>query len=92
MKKKVFSIIGVIAFAGAVVFSAIIGTSGSYLSDLALTNVEALAQNENGGGSKLDCFLGISFDGTINPTHKTDCSDCTATLCRWYWSESTCTP
>ena len=51
MKKLVFSFIGIAAIAVAMALNANINLSGSSsLSDLALANVEALAQTEGGSG------------------------------------------
>jgi hypothetical protein len=55
MKKKVFSILGAAIVAGVVAFNVSVGSHGDSLSDLALANVEALAQNESGGA---DCSDG----------------------------------
>jgi hypothetical protein len=51
MKRTVFSFIGLAAIAGVAIFNVSLGSSNGSLSDLALANIEALAQNE-GGGSK----------------------------------------
>ena len=48
MEKKIFSFIGAIVIAIAVAFNVSVNLGGSSLSDIALANVEALAQNEGG--------------------------------------------
>jgi hypothetical protein len=53
MKRKVFLIIGVAAFAGAIAFNASIGLRDKSLSDLSLANIEALARGENDGSYSL---------------------------------------
>ena len=54
MKKKVFTIIGLVAIGAATAFNANIGLRGSdSLSDLALANIEALAKAE----VDLDCVI-----------------------------------
>jgi hypothetical protein len=45
-KKMGLTILGVAAFAAAVVFNVSLGSRGEYLNDLALANVEALARGE----------------------------------------------
>lgn len=89
MKKNVFLIIGVIAFAGVIAFNVSENLRSSSLSDIALANVEALARNE-GGGSSLDCYQTVDFGGPDNPTHQTYCGDCSATLCRRWANASQC--
>ncbi|MDR2040606.1 MAG: hypothetical protein LBQ60_22045 [Bacteroidales bacterium] len=49
MKKNFFSFVGVVAIIAAVVFNVNLGIGTSFLPNLDLTNVEALAQTEGGG-------------------------------------------
>ena len=53
MKKKVVSIIGLAAIGAVAAFNANIGSRAESLSDIALANIEALADNE--GGDTLSC-------------------------------------
>jgi len=63
------------------------------LSLLSLSNIEALALNEN-KGTTLDCWDTITNDRSIsNPvlsTHKTYCGSCDAALVTSWEDESTC--
>jgi len=60
MKRKVLSIIGVAAISAAVAFNVNVGTQSDSLTDIALVNLEALANveatNPPGGGGGEKCY------------------------------------
>jgi hypothetical protein len=62
-KKMVLTIMGIAAFAAAVVFNVSLGSRGEYLNDLALANVEALAEGE---AVDVDCPGGPGDCAKIN--------------------------
>lgn len=86
MKRKVFSIIGVAAFAGAVAFNVSSSLRSESLLDLSLANVEALASDEGNadcsdGNAKLCCkiwtvkyYSSGSYDCTTGGSYK--CTGC----------------
>ena len=92
MKKKViYGSFVVLAIVAAIAYNVNIGLkSDGLLSDIALANVEALAQNEGGFGETLDCWATISSTGPNVQTHKTYCGSCEAKLCCSWTDSSTC--
>ena len=51
MRKLLIMVVVILAMVVGIVFNVHVGKQGKGLSDLALANIEALAQNEDGGGS-----------------------------------------
>jgi len=83
MKRKVFSIIGVAAIGAAVAFNVSVGSHGDSLSELALANLEALANTETTdptGGANCKGITYRTHDnktqsfGKINPNAIASCS------------------
>ncbi|MDR2911255.1 MAG: NVEALA domain-containing protein [Bacteroidales bacterium] len=56
MKRKVISIIGLVALAAIVAFNVNLNSNGESLSDFALANVEALALDEGGSSGTFTCY------------------------------------
>ena len=60
MKRKYFIVLGAFAIAIGAAVNVGISSNGSYLSDIAFANIEALARNEGGdctGLAMLDCKI-----------------------------------
>lgn len=74
MKKAVF-VIGILAL-GIVVFIKA-QTAKVAISDIALANIEALANGES-GGTTLKCYKTVSTNGSGQLTHVTYCGECKA--------------
>jgi hypothetical protein len=73
-KKMVLTIMGVAAFAAAVVFNVSLGSRGESMSDLTLANIEALATSETsdeftGSTCCVACTDKVSCDGCDGRTH-----------------------
>lgn len=93
MKKKVFGILGVAAFAALVAINVSINSRGEDLSDLTLANVEALARGEDGEKtmyrikSYCSCYIGNRYvSQSITECEAYTCSgpcntSCTKTSC-----------
>ena len=82
MKKKLVFMAGGIAICAASVFTSNIGMRSESLSDIALANLEALAENESGGNlrwGKHPCpgwwFLNGSEQCCISNGENNPCSD-----------------
>ena len=94
MKKKVLSIIGVAAVGAAVAFNVSIGSQSGFLSELALANIEALANVETtapiGGSLSVTCWKNFSGEPGLVHTEKTYCTTCTAIPATAWSNESTC--
>ena len=102
MKKKIFAGVAVLAIAVAVGFNVNLNQK-SDVSLLELANVEALAipfgplaieVAESVQKETYSCWKELS-NGESNATspaltHKTYCGDCSATLCRSWYTESSC--
>ena len=81
MKKKVLSIIGVAAVGAAMVFNVSVGSQSGFLSELALANIEALANVETtaptGGGSdnckKIKFTCNCTLNGIYHSTRIKEC-------------------
>ena len=90
--KKVIIFFCAVAIAIAVVFNINAGLNNSNsLSDLALANIEALAQNESGNGN-LDCYSEIrtSGDKKEHTWEVTRCNGCDLVECYEYKNPSKC--
>lgn len=74
MKKIVLSISIVIMAIGAIFLSK--EYSASDVSDLALANIEALADNESGGGQRIICYNKLEGSQGAPMEDKTWCSGC----------------
>jgi len=91
MKKRILSGL----FALALLITAGYGVSenlksGADFSDLALMNVEALAQDESGDGETLSCWKNMNSQETQTTPHKTYCGTCAAVPVHTWSNESTC--
>lgn len=92
MKKKFFSGL----FALALLLTAGYGVNQSMksntgLSDLALANVEALAQSENPGPITISCNYADLADDVFSGTFMWRCQGCSYAICKNRGSSSTCT-
>lgn len=65
--------------------------SNANLSNLALANIEALAQNENPGPITISCNYADIAGDVWSGTFMWRCQDCSYSLCKNRGSSSTCT-
>lgn len=93
MKKKISGSVAVLAIAAIMVFNVQLDTTDNTVSSISLANVEVLAYGDD-TNKKLDCWNTISSSQknamVAEPTHKTYCGDCQATLCRSWYHQSKC--
>lgn len=92
-KKSILLFIGIAIFFATFNLNLSVDSNEKTLPLLSLANIEALAQNENGGVT-LDCWNTITNDRDLNnpvlSTHVTYCGSCKAVLVTSYSSKSTC--
>jgi len=90
MKKRILSGLFALALLAATGYSVNKSMkSDTGLSDLVLTNVEALASGE-GGDQTLSCWKTINSQGNQTTTHKTYCGSCEAVPVHSWSNEGTC--
>jgi hypothetical protein len=80
-KKGILSGIAALSITALAVFNVSLNTQSKNLSSLASANIEALAQNENGGGeggseTGCSCQKTCSDGSTILTCHGTQCNCC----------------
>lgn len=91
MKKKILSGIFALALLVATGYGVNKGMkSNDDLSDLALANVEALADNESGEGQRITCYNNLEGDQGAPMEDKTWCDDCKARPASKWSNSSEC--
>ena len=83
MKKKILGAIAAIAIAAMVTVNVNFNADVDELSALTMSNIEALASGESGGGKKCYSVITKAPDDNSLALSVTDCSDCMV-----YWATS----
>ena len=89
MKKKIFPIIGVAAVGAAAAFTTSIGLGNSAKMDVALSDIEVSARNENGIDWRCNCGL-LWGTGCKSDNYGSYCAPAGTATC-WIW-DANCAP
>jgi hypothetical protein len=73
-RKKIYGFLAVLAIAALATVNVHMNGNKSDLSDIGLANVEALAQNENGGGMANECCPIWNITVQTSPTYSRSCT------------------